>query len=125
MQSRGLGPSRTSGATSGMSLDRPEPQFCFIGTARMRTLPDLGVATELTQELIQPLARCLLASPGGSVVKNLPAGVGDVRDASLIPGSGRSPGGGNGIPLPFSCLDNPMDRRAWQATLRGVANSQT
>ena len=47
--------------------------------------------------------------PGDSVVKNPPANA-DIRDAGLIPGSGRSPGGGNGKPLQRSCLDNPMDR---------------
>ena len=51
--------------------------------------------------------------PGGTVVKNLPANAGDARDASLIPGSGRSLGGGNGNPLQYSCLENPMDRGAW------------
>ena len=47
------------------------------------------------------------------VVKSIPAQAGDVRDAGLIPGSGRSPGGGNGSPLQYSCLENPMDRGAW------------
>ena len=47
--------------------------------------------------------------PGGSVVKNLPASVGDTGDAGLIPGSGRSPGGGHGNPLQYSCLEDPMD----------------
>ena len=61
---------------------------------------------------------------GGSVIKNLPANAGDIRDASLIPGSGRSPGEGNGNPLPYSCLGNPMDRGAWQAIVHGVAKSQ-
>ena len=50
------------------------------------------------------------------VVKNLPVSAGDVRDLGLIPGSGRSPGGGNGDPLQYSCLGNPMDRGAWWAT---------
>ena len=50
---------------------------------------------------------------GGSVLKNLPASAGDVRDMGLIPGSGRSPGGGHGNPLQYSCLENPMDRGAW------------
>ena len=50
--------------------------------------------------------------PGGSVVKNPPANVGDM---GLIPGLGRSPGGGNGNPHQYSCLENPMDRGAWQA----------
>ena len=56
--------------------------------------------------------------PGGSVVKNPPANAGDV---GLIPGSGRSPGEGNGNPLQYSCLGNPMDRGTWQATVHGVA----
>ena len=49
--------------------------------------------------------------PGGAVVKNPPANAGDPRDVGLIPGSGRSPGEGNGYPLQHSCLGNPMDRR--------------
>ena len=51
------------------------------------------------------------------VVKNTPAKAGDLRDAGSIPGSGRSPGGGHGNPLQYSCLENPMDRGAWQATV--------
>ena len=50
------------------------------------------------------------------MVKNLPAYAGDIRDESLIPESGRSPGGGNGNPLQYSCLGNPKDRGAWWAT---------
>ena len=57
------------------------------------------------------------------VVKNPPANTGDVRDAVLIPGLGRSPAGGNGNPLRYSCLENPIDRGAWQATVHGVAKS--
>ena len=60
--------------------------------------------------------------PGGSVVKNLPANAGDV---SLIPGLGRSPEGGNGNPLQYSCLENPMDREAWQATVHSISKSWT
>ena len=51
-------------------------------------------------------------SPGALVVKNLPANAGGIRDASSIPGSGRSPGEGNGNPLQYSCLKNPVDRGA-------------
>ena len=54
--------------------------------------------------------------PGGSVVKNPPANAGDTGDSGLIPGSGRSPGEGNGNTLQYSCLGNPMDRGAWKAT---------
>ena len=56
-------------------------------------------------------------------VKNLPANAGDRRNADLISESGRSPGGGHGNPLQYSCLENPMDRGAWQATVHGVAKS--
>ena len=56
------------------------------------------------------------------VVKNLPANAGDTGS---IPGSGRSPGGGNGNPLQYSFLENPMDRRAWRDTVHGVAKIQT
>ena len=59
------------------------------------------------------------------VVKNLPANAGDARDTGSIPGSGRSPGGGNGNPIQYSCLENSMDRGAWQATVHGVAKSRT
>ena len=57
------------------------------------------------------------------VVKNLPASAGDIRDLGSIPGSGRSPGEGNGNPLQYSCLENPMDRGAWWATVHGVTES--
>ena len=57
---------------------------------------------------------------GGSVAKNLPANAGDTRDASLTPGSGKSPGEENGSPLQYSCLGKPTDRETWQTTVRGV-----
>ena len=60
--------------------------------------------------------------PGGSVVKNPPANAGD---AGSIPGSGRSPGVGNGNPLQYSCLGNPMDRGAWWAIVHRITKSQT
>ena len=60
--------------------------------------------------------------PGGSVVKNLPANAGDTGS---IPGSGRSPGEENGYPLQCPCLENSMDRGAWQTTVHGVVKSQT
>ena len=63
--------------------------------------------------------------PGGPVVKNPPANVGDARDVGSIPGLGRSPGGGNGNPLQYSCLVNPMDSGAWQTTVHGAAKSWT
>ena len=59
------------------------------------------------------------------VVKSPTGNGGDLRDAGLIPGWGRSPGKGNGNPLRYSCLENPMDRGAWWATVCGVAESNT
>ena len=58
-------------------------------------------------------------------VKNPPANAGDVRDAGLIPGLGRSPGIGNGNSLQYSCLEDSMDRGAWQAAVHRVAKNQT
>ena len=57
------------------------------------------------------------------MVKNPPANTGDVGDMGCIPGSGRSPGGWHGNPLQYSCLENPMDREAWQVAVHGVAKS--
>ena len=65
------------------------------------------------------------ASQVALVVKNLPANAGDRRPTGSIPGSGRSPGGGNGNPLQHSCLENPMDKGDWEATVHSVAKSQT
>ena len=61
----------------------------------------------------------ITSSPGGSMVKNLPANAGDIGS---IPGSGRSPREGNGDPLQYSSLGNPMDRETWWSTVHGVAN---
>ena len=65
------------------------------------------------------------ASQEALVVNNAPANAGDLTDAGSIPGSGRCPGEGNGNPLQYSCLENPMDRGAWRATVHGVTQSQT
>ena len=65
------------------------------------------------------------ASQVALVEKNLPAKAGDIRDSGSIPGSGRSSGERNGYPFQDSCLGNPMDRGAWQATVHEVAKSQT
>ena len=77
----------------------------------------LGLVT-INQKAIQPSQVVL-------VVKNLPANAGDIRDVGLIPESGRSPGGGHGNPLQYSCLENPMDRGAWWASVPRVAKSWT
>ena len=61
--------------------------------------------------------------PGGTAVKNLCANAGRARDVGLIPGLGRSPGVGIGNSLQYFCLENPMDRGAWQATVHGATES--
>ena len=70
---------------------------------------------------------CICLPSGASkvvlMVKNPPANVGDIRDAGLISEWGRSLRGGHGNPLQYSCLENPMDRGAWQAAVHGVAES--
>ena len=68
------------------------------------------------------IALCREGVPGGSDGKELTC---NARDLGLIPGSGRSPGGGNGNPLQYFCLENPMDRGAWQSTVHGVTKSRT
>ena len=65
------------------------------------------------------------ASQVVQVVKNVLANAGDVRDMGSIPGSGRTPEEGNGYPLKHSCLENPMDRGTWRATVHGVSKSWT
>ena len=64
-------------------------------------------------------------SQRATLVKNLPANAEDIRDVGSTPGSGRSPGGGHGNPLLYSCLENPMERGAWRATVHSVAKSET
>ena len=63
----------------------------------------------------------ILDFPGGSVVKNPPASIGYPRDVGSIPGSERSPGGGHGNPLQYSCLENPIDGGTWLAVVHSVA----
>ena len=65
------------------------------------------------------------ASQVALMVKNLPANTGDIRDTGSILGLGRSPEGGHGNPLQYSCLENPMDREARQATVHRVAKLDT
>ena len=67
----------------------------------------------------------LWASQVVLVVKSSPANAGDIRDVGLVPELGRSPGGGRGNLLQYSCLENPMDRGAWQAIVHGVKKNWT
>ena len=95
------------------------PENTFTEASRMMLDPICGHhgPASLTQ-IINHHALFLMGLPCGSVVKNLPAKVGVVGS---IPGSERSPGEGNGNPLQSSCLGNPMDRGAWQATVHRVS----
>ena len=67
----------------------------------------------------------LVGFTGDTVIKNLPVNAGDTRDLGSIPGSGRSPGVGNGNPLQYSCLENSMDKGDWQATICHVGVSES
>ena len=89
-------------------------------TCIMKGQPKIG--KELMQNWEHPLSLrgCLYRSNSEESTRN----TGDTGDARSIPGSGRSPAGGNGNPLQCSCLDNPMDRGAWQATVHRVPKSQ-
>ena len=113
---------------------RPYRYFSFCASFHNLCLSkkhrhDMSMSSEFTDLLadytcIITLMPMLEGFPGGAVVKNLPANAGDLGDVNLIPGSGMLPGGGNGNPLRYSCLGNPMDRRTWWATVQGVAKSQ-
>ena len=109
------------------------PMDCTVcGVAKSRTrLSDFHFTFTRGQSLtvidaLLLLIRMMISSingvPGGSVSKESACNVGDLGS---IPESGRSPGGGNGNPLQHSCLENPMDGGAWQATVHEVAKSQT
>ena len=88
---------------------RRESTFLTLGHARFS--PNINIHFPTTGGL-----------PGGSVVKNPPVNAGD---AGLIPGLGKSPGGGSGNPLQYYCLGNPMDRGGWWTTVHGVTKSRT
>ena len=81
----------------------------------------LNVCTTTAKET--PFIDCSWASQVALVVKSPPANARDKREICLTPGSGRSPRGGHGNPLQFACLENPMDRGAWRATLHRAAES--
>ena len=96
-------------------VDPLAPNFLFLSLSLFVSLKQKKAVTRGS----------LSASQVALIVKNPPANAGDVRDSGLIPGSGRSPGGGHGNPLQYSCLENPMDRGAWWAAVHGVPKSRT
>ena len=100
-------------------------RFCFIyqGFNSREECP-IWFTPQVSNKL--PIARhARRASQVVLVLKNLVANAGDLKDTDSIPGLGRSPGEGNGNPHQFSCLENPMDRGEWQATVPGVSKSWT
>ena len=111
------------------SCPGPESRQEHIHAATCHTTSDLerlsacvfmtGVLRAASGHTYSPLR----GFPGVTVVKNPPANAGDTRDAGSIPGSGRSPGDGNGNSLQYSCLGSPMDRGAWWTIVHGVKKS--
>ena len=97
------------------------------GAGRPEALPHASKCAGAAGRKDHFILKHLYGSPGASqvvlVVKNPPANAGDIRDEGSIPGMGRSPGGGHGNPLQYSCLENPMDRGAWRAIVHRVAES--
>ena len=94
----------------------------FIGTKYIHTVGQFSPSS-ISQIFCFFILK--LGLPGGTVVKNPPANAEARGDAGSIPGSGRSPGVGNGNRLQYSCLENSMDREVWWATIHGVARSWT
>ena len=88
-------------------------------------LRSMNTGTTLIQQLQPESTWGNLGFAGGMSGKNPLANAGDLRDLGLIPGSGRTPGEGHGNPLQYSCLENPMDRGAWQAMGHKVVTSWT
>ena len=115
----------------------PEPGPWLLCFSHLYPAICLSIYLLMGIGLVQPLGYCewccyehvctwlVWGFPGGSMVKNLPAMQVLQKMWYLIPGSGRSPGGGHGIPLQYSCLENPMDRGDWRATVHGVTKSWT
>ena len=96
-------------------------RWAFLGSEDI-SMPDLPmwIQSLVPSSSLHPPV-CMGPSQVALVVKSLPANVGDIRNMGLIPGLGRSPGGRQGNPLQYSCLENPVDRGAWPATVHGVA----
>ena len=96
-------------------------RFHCLGSGVSRHPRDGETERHRHQDLFNALAHVIMGFPGGSDAKESACNAGD---PGSIPGWGRSPGGGHGNPLQYSCLENPMDRGAWRATVHGVAESR-
>ena len=98
-------------------------RLCFLEQFWSHSKSNNSVEYFLT--CILPSIYLLWGFPVGSVIKKIPSDTGEAGDVGLIPGSGRTPGGGNGSLLQYSCLENRIDRGPWQATTYRDANSWT
>ena len=105
--------------------DRKAWSAAVHGVAKSQTRLNNWITTKEKPDLCPWLPESNLCLEVELVVKKLPATAGDVRNACSVPEFGRSPGEGDGSPLQHSCLENPMDRGAWQATIHRVAKSRT
>ena len=99
--------------------------WAFLPFVRLATLPPPVQLQVLLWNRSQSPYVGIWDCPGGANCKESPCQCRDVRVAGSIPGLGRSPGGGHGNPLQYSCLENPTDRGAWRATVHGVTQSWT
>ena len=114
------------GRSPGAEYGQPTPVFLPGESHGQRSL--VGMGSQRVGYNWNDLAHVhyiFMGFPGDPVVKNMPGNTGDERGAGSIPGSGRSPGGGNGDPLQYSCLENSRDRGAWWAPVHGVGKSWT
>jgi len=111
----------------GRGPERPGRQDSYLSPLEIkkRRLGGLPLLDPQSKAPYKPGSSKSWASQVALVVKKLPAGAGDIRDKGSIPGSGRSPGGRHGSPLQYSCLENPIDRGAWRASVHGVAKGWT
>ena len=108
---------RMAARGEGQGLNPSSPGISHVTLRRRLSLWGASVSSSING------CNYIIHFPGGAVVKNPSANAGDTGEVGLIPGLGRSPGGGNGNPLQCSCLENLMDRKAWGATVHGVARS--
>ena len=105
----------------GIQISKEEVKLSLFADGMILYIENPKDATEKLLVLINEYR----ASQLSLMIKNLPANTGDIKDGGSIPQSGRFPREGNSNPHQYSCLENPMDREAWQATGHKVANSQT
>ena len=102
------------------------PKYLLRGTSfQLKSISLEPKNTCLFEYYRVSLLRSGYGAVGSTVGSKLPTNAGDARQVGSIPGSGRSPGGGKGNPFQYSCLENPMDRGAWRATVHEVAKSRT